>query len=108
VQFLNKNQMLKEIWNFFFKVDFGQKHGKIISTFAKAAEDAKRLEKEMGEHIEAKEAHIAKINAEIATVNAVKEQSAKFSRNLSKLIGNEEVIVPVSPVDDSADGPGGN
>ncbi len=90
--------MLKKIWNFFFKVDFGQKHSKIIGTFAKAAEEAKRLEEEMLAHIKTKEAHIAKINTEIETVTAVKEQSARFSKNLSKIIGNEEIAVTTGAV----------
>ena len=79
------------------------KHGKIISSFVKASEQAKKLEEKMHSHILSKKADIEKIAAEIEEVNAVKEQTSKFSKNLLKLIGNEEIVVPLDTADNSTD-----
>ena len=84
--------MLKKIFNWLFKKsDFAGKHGKIISSFSKAAEDARILAVEMQMHIKTKEEHMAKIATEIQDVSAVMIKTENFGKRILNIIGDEEV-----------------
>ena len=91
--------MLKKIFNWLFKKsDFAEKHGKIISSFSKAAEDARILAIEMQLHIKEKEAHMAKIATEIQDVSAVMTKTENFGKRILNIIGDEEITPDNSPI----------
>lgn len=91
--------MLKKIFNWLFKKsDFAGKHGKIISSFSKAAEDARILAIEMQIHINEKEQHMAKIATEIQDVSAVMIKTENFGKRILNIIGDEEVTPIGTPI----------
>ena len=107
INFKKISIMLKFILKFILP-GFAYRQNKIISTFVKASNDAQKLDDQIREDLLEKDKQIERIQQQMSYVNVIREKNRRFIKNISKLIGDEEDAIVVSPVDDSTNGSVGN